>query len=263
MFFFKKSNIFEQKKICGEKRRRKKCYPLSFPILGLRDSTRALQCTPSQNLGGRVPWAWRTEDGRRIEGGGQKSLCLILDIWTLRGSVPFFTWSYRWGHNMHLYNSPEPAPAPVLFTWICTCTVHLNLHLYLYSSHEPAPVLFAWASTCICTLNVYSSPEHALAPILFTWTCIGTYTVHLNMHLQMYSSPEPAPVLFFWTYICPCIVHLNLHLHLYSSPESAPVLFCWYITHWTCPGNVSPTALCKRNTSCRHTGIKCFVDMLI
>ena len=45
----------------------KNCYPLSFPILGLRDSTRALQCTPSQNLGGKIPWAWRRTNGQRTE----------------------------------------------------------------------------------------------------------------------------------------------------------------------------------------------------
>ena len=32
----------------------KKCYPLSFPILGGRDSTRALQCSPFQISGGVV-----------------------------------------------------------------------------------------------------------------------------------------------------------------------------------------------------------------
>ena len=33
----------------------KKCYPLSFPILGGRDSTRALQSSPFQNPGGGSP----------------------------------------------------------------------------------------------------------------------------------------------------------------------------------------------------------------
>ena len=50
-FFFKKSQNFEN--ICfAEKKKKKKCYPLSFPILGGRDSTRALQSTPFQNRGG-------------------------------------------------------------------------------------------------------------------------------------------------------------------------------------------------------------------
>ena len=31
---------------------KKKCYPLSFPILGGRDSTRALQSSPFKNPGG-------------------------------------------------------------------------------------------------------------------------------------------------------------------------------------------------------------------
>ena len=40
----------------------KKSYPLSFPILGGRDLTRALQSNPFQISGGGVVWAWRTED---------------------------------------------------------------------------------------------------------------------------------------------------------------------------------------------------------
>ena len=44
----------------------KKCYPLSFPILGGRDLIIALQSSPFQNPGG-VAWAWRTEDGRTNE----------------------------------------------------------------------------------------------------------------------------------------------------------------------------------------------------
>ena len=39
-----------RRKNAGKKR--KKCYPLSFPILGGRNSTRALQSTPFQNPGG-------------------------------------------------------------------------------------------------------------------------------------------------------------------------------------------------------------------
>ena len=60
------------------KKIRKKCYPLSFPILGGRDSTRALQSTPFQNTGG-VVWAWRRTNGGQTE-DRRKSLCLILDI---------------------------------------------------------------------------------------------------------------------------------------------------------------------------------------
>ena len=47
----------------------KKCYPLSFPILGIRDSTRALQSSPFKSLGGLVQaWRRRTEDeGRRTK----------------------------------------------------------------------------------------------------------------------------------------------------------------------------------------------------
>ena len=52
---------------------KKKCYTLSFPILGGRNSTRALQSTPFKNPGG-VPWAWRSPKDK-----GRKSLCLILD----------------------------------------------------------------------------------------------------------------------------------------------------------------------------------------
>ena len=52
--------------------KKKKCHHLSFPILGRRNSTRALQSSPFQNPGG-VPWAWRTKDEQR------KSSCLILD----------------------------------------------------------------------------------------------------------------------------------------------------------------------------------------
>ena len=45
---------------------KKKCYPISFPILGGRDSTRALQSTPFQNPGG-VPRAWHTNERRTKE----------------------------------------------------------------------------------------------------------------------------------------------------------------------------------------------------
>ena len=42
--FFQKINFFWERK--------KKCYFLSFPILGILDSTRALQSSPFQNTGG-------------------------------------------------------------------------------------------------------------------------------------------------------------------------------------------------------------------
>ena len=42
IIFFLKNNFLPKKK----------CYPLSFPILGGRDSTRALQSSPFQNTGG-------------------------------------------------------------------------------------------------------------------------------------------------------------------------------------------------------------------
>ena len=48
---------------------KKKSYPLSFPILRERDSTRALQSSPFQNQGG-VAQALQTEND------GRKSLCL-------------------------------------------------------------------------------------------------------------------------------------------------------------------------------------------
>ena len=64
------------------KKKGKKCYPLSLPILGGRDSTRALQSSPFQNPGGVVR-AWRrTNEQRR-----RKSSCLILD-WP---SIGWFT----------------------------------------------------------------------------------------------------------------------------------------------------------------------------
>ena len=47
-----------------KKKKEKKCYPLSFPILGGRDSTRALQPSPFQISGGVVR-AWRTENKGR------------------------------------------------------------------------------------------------------------------------------------------------------------------------------------------------------
>ena len=47
----KKSNILEKYFSVTKK---KICYPLSFPILGLRDLTRALQFIPFQNPAGVV-----------------------------------------------------------------------------------------------------------------------------------------------------------------------------------------------------------------
>ena len=57
-----KITFFQQQKKVGEKiaeKRRKKCYPLSFLILGGRNLTRALQSSQFQNPGG-VPWAWHS-----------------------------------------------------------------------------------------------------------------------------------------------------------------------------------------------------------
>ena len=47
--FFSKKNLFLTKFVLLAE---KKCYPLSFPILGGRDLTRALQSSPFQNPGG-------------------------------------------------------------------------------------------------------------------------------------------------------------------------------------------------------------------
>ena len=48
--------------VSGQK---KKCYPLSFPIVGILSSTRALQTSPLQNTGG-VAWAWHRRSSRSI-----------------------------------------------------------------------------------------------------------------------------------------------------------------------------------------------------
>ena len=56
-FFSKKKKNLGRKKI-SPKKRRKNCYPLTFPILGGCDSTRALQSSPFPNPGGVVR-AWR------------------------------------------------------------------------------------------------------------------------------------------------------------------------------------------------------------
>ena len=50
--FFQKN--FLKDLFFAEKKKKKKCYPLGYPILGGRDSTRALQFTPFQNPGGVV-----------------------------------------------------------------------------------------------------------------------------------------------------------------------------------------------------------------
>ena len=71
---FKKNYLFEEEE---KIRRRKKCYPLSFPILGGRDLTRALQSSPFQNPGGGPLSV--TDGGQRTKDEGRKSSCLILD----------------------------------------------------------------------------------------------------------------------------------------------------------------------------------------
>ena len=48
--FFLNFFLFEKKK--NRRKKEKICYPLSFPILGGRYSTRALQSSPLQNPGG-------------------------------------------------------------------------------------------------------------------------------------------------------------------------------------------------------------------
>ena len=76
-----KFTFFQTKKMYKKKmpKKKKKCYPLSFPKFGGRDSTRVLQSIPFQNPGG-----YPERDGRRTKDGrtdGQrKSLCLILDV---------------------------------------------------------------------------------------------------------------------------------------------------------------------------------------
>ena len=57
IFFSKKNKILKQKKILQKKN------VIQYPILGGRDSTRALQSSFFQNPGG-VPRAWRTKDER-------------------------------------------------------------------------------------------------------------------------------------------------------------------------------------------------------
>ena len=57
--YFNKQNKKKEKNVTG-----KKCYPLSFPILGGCDLIRALQSSQFQNPGG-VPWAWWSSSSRR------------------------------------------------------------------------------------------------------------------------------------------------------------------------------------------------------
>ena len=51
----KKITFFPKNLKMPKKIRRKKCHSLSFPILGVRDLTRALQSSPFQNPGGGGP----------------------------------------------------------------------------------------------------------------------------------------------------------------------------------------------------------------
>ena len=74
LFIFKNQRIKERKM-------NKKCYTLSFPILGGCDLTGALQSSLFQISGGLVQ-AWRmTNKGQRI------SPCLILDKYFTKGSI--------------------------------------------------------------------------------------------------------------------------------------------------------------------------------
>ena len=68
-----KMEKLKKKKKLPKKRRRKKCYPLSFPILGGRNSTRALQSSSFQNPGSYPEREVRRTNKRR------KSSCLILN----------------------------------------------------------------------------------------------------------------------------------------------------------------------------------------
>ena len=64
--FFLNFFIFEREKN-AEKKIKKKCYPLSFPVLGGRDSTRALQSSPFQILGGGGYPGHDREEGQRTK----------------------------------------------------------------------------------------------------------------------------------------------------------------------------------------------------
>ena len=86
-----KKSLFFNRFFC-----QKKCFPFSFPILGGRDSTTALQSTQFQNPG--VPWVWWTKSG------GRKSLCLIVD-------APYFGSIDVWGYiliSMRLKKKGKP-----------------------------------------------------------------------------------------------------------------------------------------------------------
>ena len=76
--FFQKIRRKKMKKIL------KKCYPLSFPILVILNSTRALQSSPFQNPGG-VPWAWHSPKGE-----GRTKEILVYNI----GFISFFKADY-------------------------------------------------------------------------------------------------------------------------------------------------------------------------
>ena len=86
--FFLIWNLLRRKHI----KQTKKCYSPSFPILGLRDLTRALLSTPFRIQGG-----YPECDRLSSKSEGQKSLCLIEDCTHF-----FFTisWSNRW-HDRH------------------------------------------------------------------------------------------------------------------------------------------------------------------
>ena len=58
-----KKNHFNKKVFTEEKNLRKKCYPFSFPILGVRNSTRALQSSPFQKPGGIIRACRREQEG--------------------------------------------------------------------------------------------------------------------------------------------------------------------------------------------------------
>ena len=66
-------NHFFSKEEEEEKKCRQICYPLSLPILGGCDSSRALQSSPFQNPGGS-PERYGVQTNER-----RKSSCLILD----------------------------------------------------------------------------------------------------------------------------------------------------------------------------------------
>ena len=99
---FKQQNI--NKKIIVEKEKKEKCYPLSFPILLGRDSTRALQSNPFQNPGGVGGYCER--DARRME---------IL-LYNFGYSVGSCSYGY-----LKLYDAKSVSPhLEYKSTWLCT-----------------------------------------------------------------------------------------------------------------------------------------------